>query len=138
MAEVKTNIKWDGPQVKVRGRKIVNKSPFESGLIIQTQTIALCPRDKSRLAGSYVTRSVGKINTDIYFANAQPGDIIPTTQKPNEAVVGTNVKYGPYVEFGTKRQKAQPHVRPAFDLSQGKVLTLWNVNGRIEFGNYLR
>ncbi len=31
----------------------------------------------------------------------------------NAAYVGTNVRYGPYVEFGTSRQKAQPFLRPA-------------------------
>ena len=28
-------------------------------------------------------------------------------------VIGTNVKYAPFVELGTKRQKAQPFLRPA-------------------------
>ena len=28
-------------------------------------------------------------------------------------VIGTNVKYAPFVELGTKRQKAQPYLRPA-------------------------
>ncbi len=38
-----------------------------------------------------------------------------TTHRIGEsaAYVGTNVEYGPYVEFGTSRQKAQPFLRPA-------------------------
>lgn len=28
-------------------------------------------------------------------------------------MIGTNVEYGPYVELGTYRQKAQPYLRPA-------------------------
>ena len=28
-------------------------------------------------------------------------------------IVGTNVQYAPYVEFGTARQAAQPYLRPA-------------------------
>ena len=31
----------------------------------------------------------------------------------NTEVVGTNVEYAPYVELGTRRQKAQPYLRPA-------------------------
>ena len=27
--------------------------------------------------------------------------------------IGTNVEYGPYVELGTSKQKAQPYLRPA-------------------------
>lgn len=29
--------------------------------------------------------------------------------------VGTNVEYGPYVEYGTSRMAAQPYLRPAMD-----------------------
>lgn len=32
-----------------------------------------------------------------------------------QADVGTDVVYAPYVEFGTKRQAAQPYLRPALD-----------------------
>lgn len=31
------------------------------------------------------------------------------------ARVGTNVEYAPYVEFGTRRMRAQPFLRPAID-----------------------
>ena len=31
----------------------------------------------------------------------------------DSAYIGTNVEYAPYVELGTKRQKAQPYLRPA-------------------------
>jgi len=30
-------------------------------------------------------------------------------------LVGTNVEYGPYVEYGTSRMAPQPYMRPAFD-----------------------
>ena len=31
----------------------------------------------------------------------------------NEVYIGTNVEYGPYVEFGTRRQRPQPYLTPA-------------------------
>lgn len=31
----------------------------------------------------------------------------------DSAYIGTNVEYAPYVEFGTKRQTAQPYLKPA-------------------------
>lgn len=31
------------------------------------------------------------------------------------AVIGTNVEYSPYVEFGTERQRAQPYLLPALE-----------------------
>lgn len=30
-------------------------------------------------------------------------------------VVGTNVEYAPYVEYGTQRMKAQPYIKPAVE-----------------------
>ena len=37
-------------------------------------------------------------------------------------LVGTNVEYGPYVEYGTSRMAPQPYMRPAFD-GAGPVIT---------------
>jgi HK97 gp10 family phage protein len=34
-------------------------------------------------------------------------------ESDEEGIVGTNVEYAPYVEYGTKRQAAQPTLRPA-------------------------
>lgn len=36
-----------------------------------------------------------------------------------EAEVGTVVEYGPYVEFGTSRQPAQPYLGPAAEAERG-------------------
>lgn len=38
-----------------------------------------------------------------------------------EWVVGTNVEYAPYVEFGTSRMGAQPYLRPAVDRARGNI-----------------
>ena len=35
---------------------------------------------------------------------------------------GNNVEYGVFVEFGTRRMAAQPHIRPALDAKQQKLL----------------
>ena len=54
----------------------------------------------------------------------------------DEVLVGTPVDYGPYVEFGTVRSNAQPFLRPALDLAQGKTLTVMEKHGRQEFKEY--
>ena len=36
--------------------------------------------------------------------------------------VGTNVKYAPYVEFGTKRMAAQPYLYPAFFSYENEIV----------------
>lgn len=33
--------------------------------------------------------------------------------------VGTNVRYAPFVEFGTRRTRAQPFLRPALEKARG-------------------
>lgn len=35
--------------------------------------------------------------------------------------VGTNVEYAPYVEFGTRKMRAQPYLLPAFKMYKNKV-----------------
>lgn len=39
-----------------------------------------------------------------------------------EARVGTNVEYGPHVEFGTSSQRAQPYLRPAYDENRSRAV----------------
>lgn len=53
-----------------------------------------CPVDTGRLRAS-ITHTIGR-DGDGLFAD-----------------VGTDVEYGPYVEFGTRHQRPQPFLRPA-------------------------
>lgn len=36
------------------------------------------------------------------------------------ATVGTNVEYAPHVELGTRKQPAQPYLRPALEAAGGR------------------
>jgi len=49
--------------------------------------------------------------------NDQSGDLasekINVVPKEYEAYVGTRVRYAPYVEFGTRRMRPQPYLRPS-------------------------
>lgn len=64
----------------------------EVGLTAERYAKRLCPVDTGRLRNS-ITHQVSVQGKAVY--------------------VGTNVEYAPYVELGTKRQKAQPYLRPA-------------------------
>jgi HK97 gp10 family phage protein len=44
--------------------------------------------------------------------------------KPDEARVGTNVEYSPYVEYGTVKMAKQPYLRPALDENETKIQRL--------------
>jgi hypothetical protein len=39
-----------------------------------------------------------------------------------QARIGTNLEYGPYVELGTSKQRAQAYLRPALDEKRGEAL----------------
>lgn len=62
----------------------------EVGLAAEGYAKRLCPVDTGRLRNS-----------------------ITHTADKKTAYIGTNVEYGPYVELGTSRQKAQPYLKPA-------------------------
>lgn len=62
------------------------------GLVAEGYAKRLCPVDTGRLRNS-ITHVIDAGEQAVY--------------------VGTNVEYGPYVELGTSRQKAQPFLRPA-------------------------
>lgn len=61
------------------------------GLVAEGYAKRLCPVDTGRLRNS--------------ITHAMEGS--------EAVVIGTNVEYGPYVELGISRQKAQPFLRPA-------------------------
>ena len=62
------------------------------GVFVEGEAKLRCPVDTGRLRQS----------------------IIRQVNEPDESVrIGTPVEYGPYVEFGTIKMKAQPFLRPA-------------------------
>ena len=62
------------------------------GLVAEGYAKRMCPVDTGNLRNS-ISHAVDKSD--------------------NSAVIGTNVKYGPFVELGTSKQSAQPYLRPA-------------------------
>lgn len=49
-----------------------------------------------------------------YIGGTLKNSISHTTTK-EDAIIGTNVEYAPYVELGTSKMKAQPYLRPAIE-----------------------
>ena len=136
MATATIESQWNGKEVKIRGNRVVGKSAFEIGLIVEAQAKALCPVDKGLLRGSITTQSQDK--GSFPEAPASGSDVIAGPQDDQEVLVGTAVFYAPYVEFGTIRSNAQPFLRPALDLAKGRTLTVMEQNGRFEFAEYLQ
>jgi hypothetical protein len=138
MMEVTTE--WNGEEVKRRAEALAGKSSFEIGLIVQAQAKLLAPvaiKNGGRLRASITTRSGFGQETKPSGINAVSTDIIEKPNDPFETFVGTPVEYGPYMEYGTIRTRAQPFLRPALDLARGRALTVVQVGARKEFGEYL-
>lgn len=74
-------------------RKALERGLAGSAKVINSKAKALAPVDTGRLRSSIK-------------------DVV--NNKELEAIIGTNVEYSVFVEFGTINQMAQPYLRPAF------------------------
>jgi HK97 gp10 family phage protein len=95
--------KLTGMAKKASGRQLA-AALRAGGLVIEGPAKIKAPVDRGNLRRSYHTeaRATG------------PHDA--------EARTGTNVEYAPHVEFGTSKQRAQPHLRPAYDENKGAAV----------------
>jgi HK97 gp10 family phage protein len=83
-----------GLNVNKSGEDKIAEALNKKALRIVRQAKQLAPVDTGRLRSSITA------------------ELIRSGRKP-KAVVGTNVEYAPFVEFGTSKQPAQPFLRPA-------------------------
>jgi len=136
MMRTETTIEWNGDEVKFRGRGAMMASTYEIGGDVETQAKYLCPVKLGRLRGSITTQSATR--GTVVEAPATSADKITGPSGGLDTYVGTNVEYGPYVEFGTVRSSAQPFLRPALDMAIGKAVSIVRKNAKTEFGGYLQ
>lgn len=127
---------WNGKEVKVLGHKAINQSIFAVGLIVEGQAKLLSPVDTGQLAGSITTQSREK-GTDVE-SPAIEADKIDKPREDLEVWVGTSVLHGIWMEFGTKYTNAQPYLRPALALAEGKALPIVERESKIVFGDYIK
>lgn len=110
---METEVRWQGPDWKRRVAAVGFRGVIECGLAIEAQAKALAPVDTGRLR-----------------------DSITTQQFTDYVLVGTNVEYAPYVEYGSSRSVAQPYLRPAVDIVSGRAVRIVQEAGRGEFVGY--
>jgi len=99
-----TRIEWKGEQAKKKMRAGVLAGLEAVGILVEGDSIERCPVDTGYLKNS-LTHQV----------------------KPVESAVriGTNSTYAEFPEFGTRRQKAQPYLRPALDENTNNIIQLF-------------
>jgi phage gpG-like protein len=149
---IKTTVtqEWHGKEVKVQGKQVVGHSAYEIGLVVEGQAKLLAPRDTGHLAASITTQSFNEgteLDNPSKYATKEKNKLwkvdgtFKKIAKPNddtEALIGTALSYGPYMEFGTVGADAQPFLRPALDLAMGKTLTIIQMAGKFFFKEYLK
>ena len=149
MVRIDLKKKWDGSIVKLLGKKVIDKSIYEVGLIVEGNAKELAAKNYGYLAASINTQFQGggdELEDPSKYAKEIPpvGHNVETFRKiqsptQDELVfVGTAVDYAPHQEFGTVKMDAQPFLRPAADMAQGKVLETVEANGKQHFLGYLR
>src|SRR4051812_36971581 len=89
-------LKSDLTQIAGAVGAAAQRALFQTGADIVDLTKQLTPVDTGNLKGSY--------------------GAVPVSR--DEVHVGTAVEYAPFVEYGTHRMAAQPHLTPAFAQSE--------------------
>ena len=82
-------------------------------------------RRTGRLRASISTNWAGSgLSEGKTGGQAEAGDGVKQPQGPSELVyvVGTNVHYGPYVEFGTSKMVERPYLFPAYFSLEGETV----------------
>ena len=147
--KVEMRTKWNGDIVKVKGHSAMQKSIYEIGYIVEGQAKELAARRYGYLAASINVQFNGggdELESPTRYAKETPPSYhkvesfrkITAPSEDDVVLVGTALSYGPYIEFGTVRAPAQPFLRPAVDLAQGKTLTVILKNSKYEFSDYLK
>ena len=82
--------KDNSDEVEAGIERAIGAALEEIGMLAEGYAKKRCPVDTGRLRNSITHMTSG-----------------------NSAYIGTNVEYAPHVELGTRKQKAQPYLRPA-------------------------
>lgn len=92
------------PQLTAQLRRRVGEEVAAAAVECQSTAKVLVPKDTGTLARSIV---------------AEP-------ENPLSWVVGTDVEYAPFVEYGTHRMAAQPYLTPAAEAQRQRFISALN------------
>jgi HK97 gp10 family phage protein len=86
----------------------VEKALFASCIIVEGDAVERVPVDTGNLKNS--------ITHDVKMKGENGG----------EGIVGTNVDYAPWVEFGTRHMLAQPYLRPSLLANEHRIASVFS------------
>ena len=80
---------------------------------------AIEAQKKALTAASLVVQGDATSRTPVLTGNLK--NSITYKVREEDAIVGTNVEYAPYVEFGTSKMEAQPYLEPSLHNNKKKI-----------------
>lgn len=92
---------------KVRSYQVITKEAIRIALMRNALKVELAAKEMCAVDTGWLR---GSITTDKRYI------------QKFLVMVGTNVDYGPYVEFGTKKMDARPYLFPAFFMFEGEII----------------
>jgi len=104
------------------GGRMLETAVVSGALLVQNEAKRLAPVKTGNLRRSI---HVGGHSEESELADSTGSDIEGSSHSASEAhvLVGTNVEYGTYQEFGTSKIPARPYLRPALDEQADAVQT---------------
>lgn len=91
-----------------------NKEVFEKEIKRQEQQLLKVGFQIERDAKQFCPVKTGRLRSSITTTDEH-------TDNKYKVIVGTNVTYSPYIEYGTMKMKAQPYLRPAWEKNIVKI-----------------
>lgn len=127
---VKTN--WYGDEVKKKMELRIKNSIARACMMVLRAAKYYCVVDTGRLrasitsnwtdSGIAVSSVEGKAQQEGIRGIGQPGKV----NNEFKGVVGTNVKYAPFIELGTRKMSARPFLRVALQMKKQEIMRLFS------------
>lgn len=105
---------WHPQKYNAQMRQGVVANLWRAGFLVEADAKKLCPVDKGFLRSSLIT------NVDERRMVARIG----SGTEILESLTGSNIYYGPFVEFGTRFKPARPFLTPALEMNKREILSL--------------
>ena len=129
MFKIRTNAFVFNTKMGMKQKQVdeaVKKALLKAGYLVHSKAVSnisghtgIRAVDTGRLMGSLSVAWIsGKSSVN---SPATASDAVEKPSERNTVFVGTNVFYGPFVEFGTSKMKPRPYLRPAFDSSKEAI-----------------
>jgi HK97 gp10 family phage protein len=115
-----SNLKKALEELAKRYPQATRQGMINTAFMIHEDATWNCPVDTGRLRSSLCVATKGEVIKD--NKPHSPEDVITPPKSEFEVYVGTRVFYAPYIEFGTRKMRARPYLRPAFQKNIDKLI----------------